>query len=229
MVRSGGTTPPGWFEDPWESGCLRWWDGHRWTPRQRPSSPPTNRYPAIGHEVGLSLCGSADRTDLDPATQPIPQPAAGRGSGEVLRPASGTAATVWVLGAAVVAVVAVLVVAVPWGSPERVVAETQFLDEVRNSTAANPGSIPAEEDPVVLTEHLSWQWPEDEVLISQGQQLCEASGQPWVKAVPINSPAGVGRLPFLGSYSEHQIDALISAATTNLCPEHDVWRKAGLR
>lgn len=26
-----GGTPPGWYDDPWAPGTLRWWDGARWT------------------------------------------------------------------------------------------------------------------------------------------------------------------------------------------------------
>ena len=33
--------PPGWYEDPSRSGHILWWNGHSWTPKERPSPDPS--------------------------------------------------------------------------------------------------------------------------------------------------------------------------------------------
>src|SRR5579872_1495099 len=49
--RGSGTTPPGWYPDPWRVSPYRWWDGTSWTgnvsaPPSGAASDPSLAYPA---------------------------------------------------------------------------------------------------------------------------------------------------------------------------------------
>lgn len=44
---------PGWYDDPFARGWLRWWDGERWTPQQMPHGMPPP--PAVPTRHGVEL------------------------------------------------------------------------------------------------------------------------------------------------------------------------------
>jgi hypothetical protein len=55
-MTTGGSTPPGWYQDPGDARQLRWWDGLTWTPHVAPAHapppPPTAPYGSpITHRV----------------------------------------------------------------------------------------------------------------------------------------------------------------------------------
>jgi hypothetical protein len=39
---------PGWYEDPFARGSLRWWDGYAWTSHQAPAGAPPGQAPLYG-------------------------------------------------------------------------------------------------------------------------------------------------------------------------------------
>jgi hypothetical protein len=93
--------------------------------------------------------------------------------------------------------------------------EADFLARVKSARVAYPGSPMAEAHPDTLGEHLSWTWPDDETLVSQGNALCTVSKK-YPSLMPFNQSAD---LPFLTNYSVSQASELWYAAANTLCPE----------
>lgn len=71
---TNGSAGPGWYDDPWEGGSERWWDGERWTPDLRwpgslGESRPAHRSQADSLPRRLSESrGPESRTDSIPTT-----------------------------------------------------------------------------------------------------------------------------------------------------------------
>ena len=55
-MSTGPQQPPGWYEDPWEPGNRRWWDGQSWsqhtTPHAAPQAAPQAPTHAAGRQAG---------------------------------------------------------------------------------------------------------------------------------------------------------------------------------
>src|SRR5262245_24884703 len=111
--------PPGWYDDPWESAPLRWWDGHRWSWHVHDPSPAWES-PGRGSEsaaaVGSVLLAPAESPRARAGAQPLalvpangPRPApAGRGAAPTVPIKAG----LWGLVAITVLLVALQSVAV---------------------------------------------------------------------------------------------------------------------
>lgn len=121
---------------------------------------------------------------------------------------------------AVIAAVAVLGIAEvvqnnSSGGSKLTVAEKNFIARVKAARAAQPGSPMAEAHPETLNEHLSWRWPDDETLVSEGRALCaEQRKRPYLIATNQTDD-----LPFLTYYRVSQRDALWYSAAETLCPD----------
>jgi hypothetical protein len=55
MAEPQGTTPPGWYPDPWAPGAMRWWDGTQWSAHSTPKPPASG--PSRGAVIALSVAG----------------------------------------------------------------------------------------------------------------------------------------------------------------------------
>ncbi len=77
---AAGTIPAGWYQDNYDAGLLRWWDGIQWTPHAQPRPAPV---PGPGPGPGSpapapdSPALESDRTEAAAAASAA-QPAAGR-------------------------------------------------------------------------------------------------------------------------------------------------------
>jgi hypothetical protein len=104
------------------------------------------------------------------------------------------------------------------GTSKPTAEEQRFIERVKSSRAAQPGSPMAEAYPDSLTEHLSWSWPDDKTLVSQGYEMCAISKE-YPSLMPFNQSAELPFLTSLTSYTSTQASALWYAAANTLCPE----------
>ncbi len=95
--------------------------------------------------------------------------------------------------------------------------EEKFLEWVKTSQAVYPGSPMAEAHPHLLTKHLSWTWPDDQTLLSQGNALCDKRRENSRWDVTTSTS-----LTFLRDYDRYQKIQLWDAAAHTLCPDFGI-------
>lgn len=73
--RTPGTTPPGWYADPWGAAPQRWWDGTQWTAHVSQPGAPVGQPAAAVQQPGVQQPGAKYPASQQPAAQPYQQPA----------------------------------------------------------------------------------------------------------------------------------------------------------
>jgi hypothetical protein len=206
-------TPPGWYPDPSGGSGKRYWNGQAWSGQVNLKTEPAQSKP----------------------TEPMPP-----------RPARRIPAWGWVaFGAAAAIALTVGTMIVSDHGESRSTSTTSRSTASKPSDAQNtpspttlpPPAPPAASGPVNQQYFIGdvraetpggmegpWvPWPDDQTLMSQGQQVCSvlsAHGGDWA-AIETSPPAGMQK------YAEGQLHEFISDATADLCYEYSSGKDLG--